>query len=192
MKNMNFFSKLAGTFLLLLVMVQNVSAGVSQPPYQQLQKILNEYYIDKKAVTDELTAREIEDISGNVASQFKVPVSVVSRSKTVGEMLTNILEYKYAGKRGSEWAWRRIQYSSKCEDYAMFVLCYPKSKHLAEAYSKFFVTRLYDAFVSLRELDSIEEACREHLNLYRNQHEIDEEAEQRFVEAVTAQCAGSE
>ena len=163
---MNFLSKLAGTLVLLVVMMQNAAAGVSQTPYQQLQEILNEYYIVKEAVTDELTAREIECVSVDVANQFKVPEYVLMGSKTVGEMLTNILQYKYADKKGAEWAWRQIQYSSKFEDYALFILNYPNSKHLTEVYSKLIVIRLYDAFYSLEESDSIEEACREYLNLY--------------------------
>lgn len=166
MKNTNLLSKTVGTLLLLVVMVQNAVAGVPQTPYQKLQKILNEYYIYKEAVTDELTAREVERVYVEVANQFNVPEYLVKKSKTVGEMLTNILEYKYDGKKGAEGAWRRIQYSGKYEDYALFMLIYPKSKHLTEAYSKFIVTRLYDAFISLWESDSIEEDCREYLHLY--------------------------
>ena len=167
MRNKFFLSRLAGVLILLVFMMQNAMAGGRQTPYQQLQEILDEYHINKKAVIDELTVTEIKCISADVAVQFKVPEYVVGRSETVGEMLTNILKYKYAGKRGAEWDWRKIQYSSKNEDYALYMLCYPTSKHVAEAYSKFLVIQLHEAFVNLVEANLITEACHEYLDLYQ-------------------------
>ena len=166
MKNFYLLSRMTVILLVFVTMSMDAAGKTSQTPYQQLRMILNEYYINKEAVTDELTAREVEYIYVDVANQFNVPEYVVKNSKTVGEMLTNILEYKYADKKGAEWAWRRIQYSSNYEDYVLFIFNYPKSKHVTEVYSKLIVIRLYAAFVSLGESDSLEEACREYLSWY--------------------------
>ena len=84
MKNSNLSSKLAGIILFLVFTVQNAMASGRQTPYQQLQEILDEYHINKKAVIDELTVTEIKCISADVAVQFKVPEYVVGRSETVG------------------------------------------------------------------------------------------------------------
>ena len=168
MKNLNFLSKLAGIILLLAVTVQNAAAGKPQTPYQQLQIILNENGIEKYAVTDELTSREIEYISSDVAIQFKVPESVVNSATTIGEMLTNILKYQYAGKKGKEWEWKKIQYSSNPDDYDWFMFSHPESKHGVEAMSKYMVTRLHEIFISLAEAeaDSIDEICEDFLSWY--------------------------
>lgn len=167
MKNLNFLSKLAGIILLLVVTVQ-IAAANPQTPYQQLQIILNENGIEKYAVTDELTGREVEYISSDVATQFKVPESVVTSATTIGEMLTNILKYRYAGKKGKEWDWKKIQYSSNPDEYDWFMLSHPKSKHSEEAMSKYMVTRLHEIFISLAEAeaDSIDEICKEYLSWY--------------------------
>ena len=166
MKNLNLLSKLAGIILLLVVTVQIAAAGNPQTPYQQLQNILDEYGIEKYAVTDELTATEVEYISSDVAIQFKVPEVVVKNTTTVGEMLTNILKYQYAGKKGIEWEWKKIQYSSNPDDYDWFMRSHPKSKHSMEAMSKYMVTRLNEIFISLAEADSIDEICKEYLSWY--------------------------
>lgn len=159
MKNSFFLSKLAGIILLLVVTVQIATAGNPQTPYQQLQNILDEYGIEKYAVTDELTGREVEYISIDVAIRFKVPESVVTSATTIGEMLTNILTYQYAEKKGEEWEWKKIQYSSNSIDYDWFLRLYPKSKHSVEAISKYMVTRLHEVYISLAEAESVDEVC---------------------------------
>lgn len=167
MKYMNFLSKLTGILLFTVVAMQNAAAFNNPTPYQQLQTILNGYYIEKNAVTDELTATELERISPDVALQFKVPENVFENATTIGELLTHILKHQYSKKRGPEWDWRKVQYSSDPHDYESYLLSYSKSKHNDEIMSKYMVIRLYEEFLKLDEADSLyEEACHEYLYLY--------------------------
>lgn len=173
MKNFYLLSKLAGIILLFLVVTQSAAASVPQTPYQKLKKILNEYYIYKDAVTDELTETEIERISVDVAVQFKVPLSVAASGTTIGEMLTNILMYKYSNRKGEKWAWEKIRYSSDANDYVFFLILYPNSKHRVEASSKYIATLLHEAYINLMyicldEPDSIYEAFQQYLELYQS------------------------
>lgn len=147
MKKNHLFSKIAGILLLLVALTLNAIGGTPQTPYSQLQSILKTHHINKETVTDELTRTEIRAISYDVASQFKVQEYTFKYSKTVGELLTSILQSKYDGKRGSEWEWRKIQYSSNFYDYVVYLCDYPKTKHYEEALSKQIVTYLYAAWL---------------------------------------------
>lgn len=162
---MSFLSKAAGIVLLFSIAVQSVFGSTQETPYAQLQQILSAHSIFKDAVTDELTKKELYAISEDVIIQFKVPNSVLLESSTVGGLLTNILRYRYAGKRGPEWEWRKIQYSSRSADYEEYIWMNLNSKHLPEACAKLAVTFLYEGFLGLD--DPTEEACAYFLGRYQ-------------------------
>lgn len=162
---MSFLSKATGFVLLFFVAAQSVFGGTQETPYAQLQRILSTHSISKDAVTDGLTKKELRTIKEDVIVQFKVPGSVLQESSTVGDLLTNILQHRYSGKRGTEWEWRTIQYSSRSADFEEYILKHLNSKHLPEACAKYTVTFLYEGFLGLD--DPIEEACTDLLDRYQ-------------------------
>ncbi|MCR4965616.1 MAG: hypothetical protein K6A41_08180 [Bacteroidales bacterium] len=161
---MNYLSKITGFFTLLMFIALGAMGGTQKSPYSQLMEIMEEYEIPKKAVTDELTENELVLIHEDVTTVFNVPGIVIMDSKSIGDLLTNILKYQYSNRKGKEWEWRKIQYSSRPEDYEMYLRAYPKSKHYIEAYAKYLVTGLYWNF-GMSE-GSIETTCIEYIDLY--------------------------
>ena len=145
MKTKRFFQVITIAAILLLTGFSNDASCKDAPtPYVQLQQILTAYRIDARNVIDSLKDNEIKKVRYDIAAAFQVPVAVIdSKSTTVGNVLTDIMQYKYERRGGAKWNWQKIQYSTDLSDYFYYLILYPNSRYTKEAKAKFIITGLY-------------------------------------------------
>lgn len=131
----------------------NLYAG-SKTPYKVLMKALEEKHFNTPEATLEMIVPDsvMQIIMPELKSTFRIMQDVsFPPNANISEVLTTLMQAKYAEKSDAKEDFYKIQYSLHSDDFAKYLGKYPKSKFVSEAESKLKCTQQHEAFLKAKK-----------------------------------------
>jgi len=128
-------------------------------PFEQLQNIMKKHHYDVStlSVIDSLDVFDLLKMYSDITSTFDIYFSDYKDSRTVGELLTTILQSAEGKhKANARGLYNDYRYSSNAEDYTNYLYKYPKSKFTFEMIEKNLCLQLVNAWEVARDSNTLQ------------------------------------
>lgn len=154
MPRLNSFIRLALAAVLFLGSVFSGNFNLyakEDSPFKMLMEALGNHHFDTADISLETEVPEsiLRQITPELQKAFGIKQEVsFPREANVSEVLTALLEAKYANKSDKKVDFYKIQYSLKSNDFAQYLERYPKSSFASEAKSKMMCTQQHESWLA--------------------------------------------